>query len=93
MVRLFNATQKRTSTRRPRRVDGFKVGITLILLAFGLMGIRTYFSYIDAQVHGNIATPASKKVALKKMQREDGNLGISHVTSRPLAVKTPVYDF
>lgn len=93
MVRLFNALHKRPSTRRHRRVDGFKVGVTLVLLAFGLMGIRTYFSYIDAKVQGSIGTVASKKQALRDLQKDEGNLGISHNTSRPLAVETPVYDF
>lgn len=86
-------SSKPRSTRRPRRVDGFKIGVTLILLAFGLMGIRTYFSYIDAKVAPVIGTQASKENALREMQKSEGALGISHTTSRPLAVEVPVYSF
>ncbi|MBA44441.1 MAG: hypothetical protein CMF62_10635 [Magnetococcales bacterium] len=84
---------KPKSTRRARRVDGFKIGVTLILLAFGLMGIRTYFSYIDAQVAPRIGTKASKEQTLRNLQKEEGNLGISHMTSRPLSVDMPTYSF
>lgn len=93
MARLFDALQKRSSTRRPRRVDGFKVGIALILLALGLMSVRTYFSYIDSKVAQQVGTVAAKKQTLKKLQKEEGNLGISHQTARPLSVEVPVYSF
>ena len=84
---------KPRSTRRPRRVDGFKIGVTLILLAFGLMAIRTYFSYIDANVAPTVGTQASKEKALRTLQKDEGNLGISHTTARPVAVDVPVYSF
>lgn len=92
MVRA-NATLKRSSTRRPRRVDGFKIGVSLILLAFALMAIRTYFTYIDSKVLAQVATPATKQTAIKEMQRKEGKLGTSHITSRPVAVEVPVHSF
>ena len=92
MARIKDTFSK-PSTRRPRRVDGFKVGVSLILMAFALMGIRTYFSYIDAQVRPGLNSPAVKKATLRDVQRKDGNLGTSHITTRPVAVDVPTYSF
>ena len=92
MVNLFT-TSKKPTTRRVRRVDGFKVGLSLILLSFALMGVRTYFTYIDSKVDARFNSAVSKSEALRNIQKADGKLGISHMTSRPVAVDIPVYAF